>query len=73
MSNCYLPSVVVCLAVFVPSVGGLIGDGPTVDSTYIDPHLVVLLFLFGFSLLYAVLLLLDVARQKPGTDRASEE
>lgn len=61
MSTRYLPSVVVCLAAFVPSVGGWMGDGPTINSTYIDPHLVVLLFLLGFSLLYAVLLFLDIA------------
>lgn len=73
MSSRHPPAVVVGPAVFALSAGGWVGTEPTVDGPYIDPHLVVLLFLFGISLVYAVLLILDVATQKRSPDRTPEE
>lgn len=45
----------------------------TIDSAYIDPQLVVLLFLFGFSLLYAVVLIFDIAIKNGAPDRVPDE
>jgi hypothetical protein len=44
-----------------------------VDTTYVDPHLVILLFLFGFCLLYAALLAVDVVTQRRSADPNPDE
>lgn len=54
------------------SVGGA-GDKPSAAGVYIDPHLVVLLFLFGFCLLYAALLAIDILNGKQSVDSLVEE
>lgn len=73
MNALCLPAITVSPVVSVESAGGWVGSALTANSAYIDPHLVVLLFLFGFSLLYAALLVLDVASQKRSVDRTPEE
>jgi hypothetical protein len=65
-------AIVVDPGTIVLAAGGVVGETP-VDGTYVDPHLAVLLFLFGFCLLYAVLLAVDVATRRRSPDPNPEE
>jgi hypothetical protein len=47
--------------------------GESTGGAYVDPHLVVLLFLLGFCLLYAALLAVDAVTRNRSTDAAREE
>lgn len=48
-------------SVIARSASGTVHETPTA-ATYVDPHLIVLLFLLGFCLLYALLIAVDAVR-----------
>jgi hypothetical protein len=71
MISRHRPAVIVGTGAFAFSPGGMAGW--LADPIYVDPHLVVLIFLFGFCLLYAVLLAVDVVTQRqPGDPNPKE-